>query len=265
MTSPFLPVEEISGDDSGGLLLLCDHARNELPAEYGRLGLPESAFSRHIAYDIGARCVTSGLAAALQAPAVLTTWSRLLIDPNRGEDDPTLVMRISDGAIVPGNHPISPEEIARRLDNYHRPYHRIVANRVDSMMATGNPPAIFSVHSFTPAWKGVRRPWDVAMLWDSDPRLTQALLGELRAVDGLVVGDNEPYDGALRNDTMYRHATVRGLAHGLIEIRQDLIADDAGVRRWVDLLAPMLARINALEQMHAVRHFGSRTDPVVPA
>jgi len=262
MAATFDPVEIVPGNNAGGLLLLCDHARNGIPREYGRLGLAEDAFSRHIAYDIGARAVTLGLANRLGAPAMLTTWSRLLIDPNRGEDDPTLVMRISDGAVVPGNHPISEEEIERRLERYHRPYHRAVAARIDAMVAAGKPPAIFSVHSFTPSWKGVRRPWDVALLWDSDPRMTEAMLAELRAVDGLAVGDNEPYDGALRNDTMYRHCTLRGLAHALIEIRQDLISDDTGVARWVELLAPMLARANGLAQLHEVRHFGSRTGPV---
>ncbi len=262
MTTHFEPVEEIAGDDRGGLLLICDHARNALPAEYGRLGLPESAFARHIAYDIGAREVTLGLARNLAAPAVLSTWSRLLIDPNRGEDDPTLVMRISDGAIIASNHPIAAAEIERRLERLHRPYHRAVSAKIDAMLATGRPPAIFSVHSFTPAWKGVSRPWHVTLLWDSDPRMTTALLAELRAVAGLVVGDNEPYDGALRNDTMFRHATCRGLAHGLIEIRQDLIGDNTGVARWVDLLTPMLRRVNALAQMHEVRHFGSRTGPI---
>jgi predicted N-formylglutamate amidohydrolase len=100
------------------------------------------------------------------------------------------------------------------------------------------------------------------LLWDSDPRMTVPLLDELRAVDGLVVGDNEPYDGALRNDTMFRHCTTRGLAHSLIEIRQDLIAREAGVARWIDLLAPILQRVNALAKVHEVRHFGSRTGPV---
>lgn len=262
----FDPVEEIIGDPAHGLILLCDHARNVLPAEYGNLGLHAAEFSRHIAYDIGARDVTLGLAARLGAPAVLSTFSRLLIDPNRGEDDPTMVMRLSDGTVIPGNHPISETEISRRVENFHRPYHRGVERAIVRSLAAGVVPAIFSVHSFTPAWKGDLRPWEVALLWDSDPRFATPLLSQLRAQlhagSESVVGDNQPYDGALRNDTLYRHCIVRGLAHTLIEIRQDLIADGDGVKHWCDLLTPMLARINALAELHEMRHFGSRTGPV---
>jgi predicted N-formylglutamate amidohydrolase len=257
---PFPPVEFIAGDPGATLLLVCDHASNRLPAEYGDLGLPAAAFARHIAYDIGAAAVTRGLAARLRAPAILSTWSRLLIDPNRGEDDPTLVMRLSDGAIVPGNHRVDGGEIERRLAGFHRPYHAAIGGQLAAMAARGPAPAVFSIHSFTNCWKGVERPWHVAVLWDRDPRFVEPLLGELRAQGDLVVGDNEPYDGALANDTMHRHCTRAGLAHALIEIRQDLIGGEAGVARWVDRLAPMLARIDALAQLHEVRHFGSRSD-----
>jgi predicted N-formylglutamate amidohydrolase len=262
MSADFPPFEIVKGDRSAGLVLVCDHASNALPAEYGDLGLPHAEFARHIAYDIGARDVTLELAARLGVPAVLSTFSRLLIDPNRGEDDPTIVMRLSDGTVIPGNHPIAPQEIARRITQFHRPYHQAVAAEIDACLAQGTIPAIFSVHSFTPSWKSFRRPWQVALLWDSDPRLTLPLLAMLRSVSGLTVGDNEPYDGALRNDTMFRHCTSRGLAHTLIEIRQDLIGHREGVRHWCDLLQPMLERINCMEDLHAVRHFGSRTGPV---
>ncbi|GIL02620.1 MAG: N-formylglutamate amidohydrolase [Alphaproteobacteria bacterium] len=262
MDEAFNPVETIDGDLSRGLVLLCDHARAELPTPYGRLGLAPAEFGRHIAYDIGARAVTLGLAGRLGVPAVLTTYSRLLIDPNRGEDDPTLVMRLSDGTVIPGNHPISAGETAYRIGAFHRPYHDAIDDLIDRALAAGVVPAIFSVHSFTDTWQGRKRDWQVAVLWDADPRFAKPLIGELEAVGGLTVGDNEPYDGALRNDTMYRHCTRRGLAHALIEIRQDLIGDEPGVARWVDLLAPILARLNGLAEIHAVRHFGSRTGPV---
>lgn len=258
--SEFDPVEIVAGDPATALLLVCDHASNRLPPEYGDLGLPSAARTRHIAYDIGAREVTLGLAARLGAPAVLSTWSRLLIDANRGEDDPTLVMRLSDGVVIAANHPVSQVEIARRIARFHRPYHAAIAQALGDMRANGHVPAVFSVHSFTDRWKGTPRPWHVALLWDRDPRFCAPLLEGLRARGDLVVGDNEPYDGALRNDTMHRHCTQAGLAHALIEIRQDLIADAAGAGRWVEILAPMLARINALAQIHEVRHFGSRTD-----
>ncbi len=263
-STQFHPVEEIAGDPTIGIILVCDHARNTLPAEYGDLGLPAAEFERHIAYDIGARAVTLALAERLGAPAVLSTFSRLLIDPNRGEDDPTVVMRLSDGTVIAGNHPLAPEEIAKRIERFHRPYHRAVEQAIVRSLEAGTIPLIFSVHSFTPVWRGVERPWEVALLWDSDPRLTLPLLSELRAVGHLSVGDNEPYDGALRNDTMFRHCTRRGLAHSLIEIRQDLIATQEGAIEWANLLAPMLQRINALADLHLIRHFGSRTGPVDP-
>lgn len=258
------PVELIEGDWSKGLVLTCDHARNALPAEYGSLGLPRGEFARHIAYDIGARAVTLALAERLGAPAVLSTFSRLLIDPNRGEDDPTVVMRLSDGTVIPGNHPLGEAEIENRLERFHRPYRRAVDEALDRAFAAGVVPAVFAVHSFTPQWKSFRRPWQVGLLWDSDPRFTLPMLEALRADPYLTVGDNEPYDGALKNDVMYTHCTARGLAHTLIEIRQDLIADDEGVGSWADRLAPMLERINALAELHAIRHFGSRTGPVEP-
>jgi predicted N-formylglutamate amidohydrolase len=264
MVQEFSPVEVVGGDWARGLLLLCDHASNALPPEYGSLGVPACEFARHIAYDIGARDVTLGLARRLGVPAVLSTFSRLLIDPNRGEDDPTMVMRLSDGTVIPGNHPISAGEIERRMLRFHRPYHDAVDGAIDTALRHGVVPAVLSIHSFTPSWKAFRRPWQVALLWDSDPRFTQPLLDALRAHGGLTVGDNEPYDGALRNDTMFRHCTQRGLAHTLIEIRQDLIGHQSGADEWCDLLAPMLKRINGLAQLHTIRHFGSRTGPVEP-
>jgi len=125
------PVFEIlDGRFDAGLVLLADHATNHVPAPYGRLGLPDSAFGRHIAYDIGIEPLTRQLAARLGVPAVMSRFSRLLIDPNRGEDDPTIIMRISDGAIVPGNHPITPEEWQHRIETYRRPYHRAVSEEI---------------------------------------------------------------------------------------------------------------------------------------
>jgi predicted N-formylglutamate amidohydrolase len=195
---------------------------------------------------------------------VLSTFSRLLIDANRGEDDPTLIMRLSDGAVVPGNASVDAGERARRIARFHAPYHTAVETAIVRALETGHPPAIFSIHSFTPVWRGYRRPWHAGVLWDTDPRFALPLIAALRADPALVVGDNEPYSGALANDTMYRHATRRGLAHGLIEIRQDLIGDDAGAEAWADRLEPILVRLNRDPELHTIRHYGSRSGPVVP-
>lgn len=250
----------VEGDPGCGLILLCDHAENRLPREYGDLGLPPGEFRRHIAFDPGAASLTRGLAAALNAPAVLSTFSRLLIDPNRGDDDPTLIMRLSDGAIVPGNAGVDEAERERRIARFHRPYHDAIDAAIDRALATGVVPALFSVHSFTPVWRGAPRPWHAGVLWDMDPRFAVPLIDALRADGGLIVGDNEPYAGALRGDTMYRHATRRGLAHALIEVRQDLIADDAGVAGWTARTAAILAMLNRDPSIHKVQHFGSKSD-----
>jgi predicted N-formylglutamate amidohydrolase len=185
-----------------GLLFMCDHASNALPAAYGDLGLDPALLSTHIASDIGAAEATRTLAAHFGAPAVLARWSRLLIDLNRGEDDPTLVMKLSDGSIIPGNRSVDAAEIASRIARFHAPYHARIAEEISKL---GPVPVLISMHSFTPAWKGRARPWQV---------------GE--------------------NDCLYRHGTMNGLPHVLIEIRQDLIADAAAARAFAMRLAPVI-------------------------
>lgn len=262
-TALFAPFEIIEGARDRGLVLVADHARRDLPEEYGSLGLPAPEFERHIAYDIGVEAVTRRLAALTGAPAVIATFSRLLIDPNRGEDDPTLIRQLYDGTIVPGNYPMSGQERERRLDRFYRPYHDAVAAMIASVAAaTAQAPFVFSVHSFTPQMQGRERPWHAGVLWDRDDRAVRPLLDMLSADPELVVGDNEPYDGALRGDTMYRHCIVNGFAHALIEIRQDLIAHDDGVEAWARRLAPMLDAINGRADIHRVKRYGSRTGPV---
>ncbi len=250
----FLP-----GNEAGGLLIIADHASNRVPPPYGDLGLPAGEFQRHIAYDIGTEWLVHRLAAYTGAPALLTGFSRLLIDANRGEDDPTLVMRLSDGAIVPGNAGVDAVERQRRIERFHRPYHQAITGLIDRMVDTGVVPAILSIHSFTPAWKGVARPWDMAILWDRDDRMVVPALAAFRA-RGLMVGDNEPYDGALRNDTLYHHGTARGLAHLLIEVRQDHIADEAGATHWAKTIFEVIAPLAARPAMREVVFYGSRTD-----
>ena len=252
--------EVIEGDLAGGLLIICDHASNAIPPEYGTLGLPRPELDRHIGYDIGCDALSRALAERLRAPAIVSLFSRLLIDPNRGEDDPTLIMRISDGAIVPGNAGVDADERERRLDRFYRPYHGGIENLITAAMATGRAPALLSIHSFTSSWKGWQRPWHAGILWDKDPRFAMPLLDRLCAEHSLRVGDNEPYSGALHNDTMYRHGTQRGLTHALIEIRNDLIATPAGIQEWADRLEPILRDILQDGTLNAVQHFGSHSD-----
>jgi predicted N-formylglutamate amidohydrolase len=253
------PVESIDGAVESGVLILCDHASNAVPPDLGDLGLPAEQFERHIAYDIGAAAVTRLLARRLGAPAILTRFSRLVIDPNRGRDDPTLVMRLSDGAVVPGNAEVDEAEVAARIARFYDPYDAAITAAIERAMRAGHPPVIVTVHSFTPIWRGWPRPWHVGILWDADERFARPLLDGLSAEAGLVVGDNEPYDGALAGDTVDRHATVRGLANALIEIRQDLIASDEGAEEWAERFARLLKPLAAQESLRTPRTQASRT------
>lgn len=263
-TSPsdLLPYELINPEGDSGFLVVCDHASNALPPDYGTLGLAAAEFERHIAYDIGAAGVSRLIAETLDCPAVLARWSRLLIDLNRGPDDPTLVMKLSDGAIVPGNRDVDPfqdrDEFERRLALFYRPYHKTIEAAL--ARAGDTVPAIVSIHSFTPHWRGRARPWQVGILWDRDDRLPNEMLRLLRLEPGLVVGDNEPYSGRLKGDCLYQHGTVKGLPHVLIEIRQDLIADIAGQREWAARIEEMLRVAAKLPGLRDVRHYGSHTD-----
>jgi predicted N-formylglutamate amidohydrolase len=174
-----------------------------------------------------------------------------------------MIRQLYDGTIIRANYPMSDAERERRLEEYHRPYHDAVGALVSSVAKeSGRPPFIVSLHSFTPVMQGRARPWHAGILWDSDDRAVRPLIDMLSAEPGILVGDNEPYDGALRGDTMYRHAIVNGYAHALIEVRQDLIADQRSVTEWADRLAPVLEAINAMDDIHEVRHYGSRTGPV---
>src|SRR5271157_6010325 len=260
--SGFPAFQTVPGALDAGVLVICDHAANAIPPGYGTLGLPREALERHIAYDIGAADVTRALAAELGAPAVLSTFSRLIIDPNRGLDDPTLVMRFSDGAIVPGNADADAREIARRSARFWAPYRQEIAATVDAMLATGEPPAIVSIHSFTGVLRGAERPWKVGILWDRDGRLPKPLIEALVAEPDLSaaeVGDNEPYDGALAGDTIDAIATSRLLANALVEIRQDLIGTHAGALAWADRFARLLEPILADPAARTPRRdFGSR-------
>ncbi|WP_425071152.1 N-formylglutamate amidohydrolase [Sagittula sp. S175] len=220
-------------------LITCDHATNVVPPDCGgTLGLPETDMARHIAYDPGAAGVSRALGKALDAPVILSNFSRLVIDPNRGEDDPTVLMRLYDGSVIPGNRPTDGHEKERRLNAYHRPYHaaleRLAGRQPDTV--------IVAVHSFTPQLRGRRpRPWHIGILHAWDARLSDPLIATLEAQPDLVVGRNEPYPGHLPGDSIDTHALKHGRANTLIELRQDLIATPDQQQDWGERLAPMLA------------------------
>lgn len=257
--SNFEVLKRHAGAPDQRLILFCDHASNALPPAYGDLGLDREQLERHIAYDIGAARVTRRLAALLGAGAVLAGFSRLLIDPNRGEDDPTLVMRMSDGAVIPGNARADVDEIAARVEKFWRPYRSACTKLVDAALAADRVPTLLGVHSFTPSFKGRARPWPCGVLWDRDPRLAAPLIEGLRS-EGILVGDNEPYDGALKNDSMYELSTKRGVPGALIEIRQDELETPEGCDAWAERLARILPHALARPETQRLEFYGSRAD-----
>ena len=223
-------------------LITCDHASNAVPTEVGGgdLGISAEDMARHIAWDVGAAGLAGALGAALEAPVICSRFSRLVIDPNRGEEDPTLVMKLYDGTIIPGNRHVGPEEVERRLETLYRPYHDalagLAARRADTV--------IVAIHSFTPCLRGrAPRPWHVGVLYSQDDdRLSRLLIDRLAGEADLHVGDNEPYAGALPGDAIDRHALQAGRHNTLIEVRNDLIADEAGQVAWAGRLARVLAQ-----------------------
>lgn len=230
----------IGHDRPGRWLVTCDHASNRVPdwVAGGDLGIAAADMARHIAYDPGAAGVAERLASALDSPAILSDFSRLVIDPNRGEDDPTLVMRLYDGTIIPANRHIDATGISERVERLYRPYHDAYA-----ALASRRPDTVIvAMHSFTPCLKGrAPRPWQVGILHSHlDERLSRALIRRLEAEGDLCVGDNEPYHGHLPGDAIDRHALTAGRLNTLIEVRNDLITTAQAQQDWADRLARVL-------------------------
>lgn len=233
------PYEIVNGAAKSRWLITCDHAANTVPpfVNGGSLGLAAGDMARHIAYDVGAAGVARELARLLEAPAILSNFSRLVIDPNRGEDDPTLLMRLYDGTIIPANRHADRAELEHRLNRCHRPYHRALAELAARQADT----VIVSVHSYTPQLQGrPPRPWHVGVLYAADTRFSRPLIDLLRAEPDLCIGENEPYGGHLPGDAIARHAIAHQRHNTLIEIRNDLIATKDTQRAWAARLAPML-------------------------
>jgi predicted N-formylglutamate amidohydrolase len=247
------PFEILNEGGQAPVLLLCDHASRFVPRALDNLGLSEAELSRHIAWDIGIADVTRDLAIRLNAPAVLSHFSRLLVDPNRAHDDPTLIPQLSDGAIVPANRHLPEAARQARIDAFHRPYHAAVTRMLDALCARGPVPALISMHSFTPVMKGIERPWQIGILWNRDGRLPVPLMDRLRA-EGLTVGDNEPYSGRDNHGyTLHVHAEPRGLANVLIEMRQDLVDTHHGAADWAARLERALADVLDDPAIHQAR------------
>jgi predicted N-formylglutamate amidohydrolase len=239
-----LPYRLVNEAGTAPMIIICDHASNRVPAGYGDLGLPPAAFDRHIAWDIGAAAITEILAQRFNAPAILSTVTRLLIDCNRQFEDPGLTAAVSDGTEIPANRDLSEAERANRWRLYHQPYHATIAQAIDRQLASGRQPVILSIHSMTPTLRGTARPWQIAVCWDNDQRLSAPMLAALRARSGIVVGDNEPYRLDPAEDySVPVHGTRRGLKHLQVEFRQDEVADAAGQQRWAALFGDCLEQV----------------------
>jgi len=235
------PVLVYNADGRSPFLLVADHAGRLIPRALGRLGVAEADLRRHIAWDVGIAGLGRLLADALDATLIQQNYSRLVIDCNRPLDAETSIPDISEHTAIPGNVGLSGDAKTVRAGEIFWPYHQCIGAELERRRLTGRAAALIALHSFTPVFKGVARPWHAAVLYNRDPRFAHRLMALLNAEKEFTVGDNAPY--AVSDVTDYTipvHAERRGLHHVLIEIRQDLIAQEDGQRAWAVRLARLL-------------------------
>ena len=238
------PVFEQNVAGRSPFLFTSDHYGQLIPRQLGDLGLPASEFERHIAVDVGIAGVAGRLSDHLNAHLIAQRYSRLVIDCNRPPSSPNSIPHISESTVIPGNEALSRKAARARRREVFDPYHRHIREVIDHRLREGIPTVLVALHSFTPVYAGIARPWHVGTLYRRDSGLPSLLLKSFRAQSGLVVGDNEPY--AVSEETDYTipvHGEARGLLNSGIEIRQDLITEEAGQREWADRLANILGEI----------------------
>jgi len=227
-------------EPSSGLLLVADHASNHVPEDID-LGIDPALLNEHIAVDIGIDALSRDVAARLGCPAILARVSRLVVDLHRRPEEPAAIPAISDGHVIPANAALDHEGRLARIRRFWEPYHALIEEKVEAL----RPKMLFTLHSFTPQLRTKPeedRPWHVGILYNNDDRAARLAIQALRRA-GVPTGDNEPYSGKLLNSTMDRHAEARGLPYLAIEVRQDLIQDEAGVRHWAEVLAPIVTEV----------------------
>lgn len=227
----------LPGRADGPFVLVGDHAGAAIPEALGDLGLAAADRARHIALDLGTQALGEELSALLGAPFVSQAYSRLMIDCNRAPGHPESIVQVSDGTPVPGNRAIDQAHCDARVRSILEPYQQAIAAQV----AERADPILVSLHSFTPAMGGEDRPWHVGVLHDGHrDAFALRLLASLQRRGDLFVGDNRPYRMDATDYTVPRHAFARGLAYAEIEVRQDRLADGAGIRRMAAILAEAL-------------------------
>lgn len=235
------PFELVPATPRSRYVITCDHASRRIPRALGALGLPAHELERHIAWDIGVAELGRKLAKLLDATLILQGYSRLVIDCNRRLDRPDSIALQSENTRIPGNEALSPEHARARAAEIFEPYHACIRRELDERKARGQATTLILLHSFTPVYRAVARPWHAGVLHLRDTRLAHAVLGALRAEPGLVVGDNEPYTASELTDYgIVEHAEKRNLLHVELEVRQDLIADEQGTSEWAERLGRVL-------------------------
>lgn len=247
-------VEVVRPGAASELFLTCEHASRRIPQRLGTLGVSESDLERHIAWDIGAEGVASRLSEYLDATLVLQNYSRLVVDCNRSPDAEDFVVKLSENTEIPGNLDVTEAEITARKQEVFDPYHEAIRNALDARERAGRATVLTAMHSCTPVFHGVSRPWHIGVLYDKDDRFARILL-ELLAEDGeLVIGENEPYELTHERDyAIPVHAERRGLPHVEFEIRQDLIGTSEGQDKWAQRLAHVLQE--GLVQLRKIKAF----------
>jgi predicted N-formylglutamate amidohydrolase len=241
------PFEVVHGSSSSPFVLICDHASARIPRALGSLGLPEHELERHIAWDIGAAALARELAAALDGWLILQNYSRLVIDCNRTLGHPASIATHSEDSEIPGNLAVSPEQATERAARLFEPYHARIREELDRRATSRQRSVLVFVHSFTPVFRGVSRPWHAGVLYHEDTRLALPLLLALRREPGLIVGDNEPYAASPVGDYgLVEHGERRGLPYVELEVRQDLLGDAAAQQAWAERLARLLRETTPL-------------------
>jgi predicted N-formylglutamate amidohydrolase len=246
------PVLTLNTGGQSPFVLVCDHASNRIPQDYGDLGLSAVERTMHIAWDPGALAVARRLAELLDAPLIQSTVSRLVVDCNRGAEAQDLMPVLSERTEISGNREVGDAERGRRIADFHTPFHATIDALLELRAAIGMETVLVTIHSFTPTYKDVWRRWPVGLIHGTDPAFTTALQAALLADEpGLNVGWNEPYSAMTGvTYTLEHHGDGRGLNATMIEIRHDEILEPSGVAMWAGRLARCLEA--ALEELHGM-------------
>ncbi len=236
------PFEIVNAKGQAPMVITCDHASNAVPPDIGAWGVSNDDMQRHIAWDIGAAAISRHLSKALDAPAILCGTSRLVIDCNRQPDDPTRIPVVSDGTAITANEGLTQEQRVHRISAYSDPYHKACREILSARCDAGRRPLVLAVHSMTERMRGKFRPWEIALSSNENRRATDPALAVLRKLDGVVVGDNEPYDMNIVEDySTPEHALSRGLDYLQVEFRQDMVATPEGQKRFAEIFIPAIA------------------------